>query len=155
MLNIRVIKSLFWIGNWKKIQFFKTSFNNKNSISFSHIKFILTLIFAPKMMEFWSFFQFCFWGPLKLLRPLKKAQTLDSWPLTMPLKTRPWIRLVLKKCPVSIGPPWIVLHPCDVRVWNLIPGNGNYKSFPAIVACVLISYMRKFVRGTPQGECLF
>ena len=89
------------IGIWKKIQFFKTSFNNKNSISFSHIKFILTLIFAPKMMEFWSFFQFCFWGPLKLLRPLKKAQTLDSWPLTMPSKTRPWIRLVLKKCPVS------------------------------------------------------
>ena len=53
------------------------------------------------MMEFWSFFQFCFWGPLKLLRPLKKDPTLDSWPLTMPLKTRPWIRLVLKKCPVS------------------------------------------------------
>ena len=106
LLNIRVIKSLFWIGNWKKIQFFKTSFNNKNSISFSHIKFILTLIFAPKMMEFWSFFQFCFWGPLKLLRPLKKAQTLDSWPLTMPLKTRPWIRLVLKKCPVSTVYEW-------------------------------------------------
>ena len=110
MLNIRVIKSFFYISNLKKIQFFKTSFNNKNSISFSHIKFILTLIFAPKMMEFWSFFQFCFWGPLKLLRPLKKAQTLDSWSLTMPLKTRPWIRLVLKKCPVSTvqsGSSWI------------------------------------------------
>ena len=46
---------------------------------FSHIKIRLTLIFAPKMMELWSFFLSCFWGPLKLLRPLKKAQILDSW----------------------------------------------------------------------------
>ena len=45
MLNISVIKPTFLIGNWKKIKFFKTSFNN--SISFSHIKLLLTLIFAP------------------------------------------------------------------------------------------------------------
>ena len=79
LLNISIIKPTFVIGNWKKIKFFKTSLNNKNSISFSHIKLLLTLIFAPKMMELWSFFLSCFWGPLKLLRPLKKAQILDSW----------------------------------------------------------------------------
>ena len=98
LLYISVIKPTFMIGIWKNI---KTSLNNKTFISFPYIKLLIPLIFAPKMMELWSFFQFCFWGPLKLLRPLKKAQILDSWPLTVPLKTRPWIRLVLKKCPVS------------------------------------------------------
>ena len=34
-----------------------------------------------------------FWGPLNLLGPLKKSQLLDSWPLSMPLKTRPWMNL--------------------------------------------------------------
>ena len=56
-----------------------TSLNNKNSISFSYIKLLLALILAPKMMELWSFLLSCFWGPLKLLRPLKKALILDSW----------------------------------------------------------------------------
>ena len=31
-----------------------------------------------------------FWGPLNLLEPLKKTQLSDSWPLSMPWKTRPW-----------------------------------------------------------------
>ena len=52
-----------------------------NSISFSYIKSALTLFFARKMMELWTFFLSCFWGPLKLLKPLKKAQILDSWHL--------------------------------------------------------------------------
>ena len=34
-----------------------------------------------------------FWGPLNLLGPSKKSQLLDSWPLSMPLKTRPWMNL--------------------------------------------------------------
>jgi hypothetical protein len=33
------------------------------------------------------------WGPLNLLGPSKKSQLLDSWPLSMPLKTRPWMNL--------------------------------------------------------------
>ena len=36
---------------------------------------------------------FNFWGPLNLLGPSKKSQLLDSWPLSMPLKTRPWMNL--------------------------------------------------------------
>ena len=31
-----------------------------------------------------------FWGPQNLLGPSKKTQLLDSWPLRMPLKSRPW-----------------------------------------------------------------
>ena len=42
------------------------------------------------MMEFWLFFLSCFWGPQNLLGPSKKTQLLDSWPLGMPQKTRPW-----------------------------------------------------------------
>ena len=42
-----------------------------------------------------------FWGPQNLLRPSKKTQLLDSWPLGMPQKSGPWGRLVMKKCPVS------------------------------------------------------
>ena len=34
-----------------------------------------------------------FWGPLNLLGNSKKSQLLDSWPLSMPLKTRPWMNL--------------------------------------------------------------
>ena len=43
------------------------------------------------MMEFWLFFLSCFWGPQNLLEPSKTTQLLDSWPLGMPQKTRPWI----------------------------------------------------------------
>ena len=34
-----------------------------------------------------------FWGPVNLLGPSKKTQLLDSWPLSMSLKTRPWANL--------------------------------------------------------------
>ena len=37
----------------EKIKYFKTSLNTKNSISFSHIKLLLTLFVAQKMMELW------------------------------------------------------------------------------------------------------
>ena len=49
---------------------------------FNKVKF-----WAPNL-SFWPkndgscdhfFFLFCLWGPLKLLRPLKKVQILDSW----------------------------------------------------------------------------
>ena len=75
------------------------------------------------MMALWSFFQFCFWGPLKLLRSLKKAQILDSWPLTIPLKTRHWIRLVLKKCPVSIVYTVLHLHTFIIILKSFMQGN--------------------------------
>ena len=65
--------------NAKNIKFFKNSLNNKNSISFSHIKFLLILFFAQKMMEFWLFFLSCFWGPQNLLGLSKKTQLLDLW----------------------------------------------------------------------------
>ena len=42
-----------------------------------------------------------FRGLQNLLGPLKKTQLLDSWPLSIPLKNRPWVGLVWKKCPVS------------------------------------------------------
>ena len=84
------------------LKFFQTSLNNKNSFSFSHKELLLTLIFAPKIMELQSVFLSCICGPLKLLRPLKKAQILDSWPKSKPKKTRHhWIGLIWKKCPVS------------------------------------------------------
>ena len=131
LLNISIIKPTFLIGNWKIIKFFKTSLNNKNSISFSHIKFFLTSIFAQKMMELWSFFQFCFWGPLKLLRPLKKAQILDYWPLTMPLKTRHWMRLVSKKCPVSTVLHTTYLHSTtnNSQQWSECNARNSWFTF--------------------------
>ena len=66
--------------------------------------------FIAKDVNLWSTFLFVrfekfnlsdFWGPLNFLRPSKKTQLLDSWPLSMPQKSRPWVRLVWKKCPVS------------------------------------------------------
>ena len=56
MPNISVITPTFLISDWKKIKFFKTLLNNKKSINFSHIKFLLILFFAQKLMEFWLFF---------------------------------------------------------------------------------------------------
>ena len=47
-------------------------------------------------MELWSFFLFWFWGPLKLLRPLKKAQILDSWYQRMHKEIKHWVGLVWK-----------------------------------------------------------
>ena len=44
--------------------------------------------FIAKDLNLWSTLLF-----VRLLRPLKKTQLLDSWPLSMPLKTRPWINL--------------------------------------------------------------
>ena len=61
MLIISVIKPIFFIGKWKKIKSFKTSFNNKNSNSLSHIKITLILFFVQKMVELWLFFISCFW----------------------------------------------------------------------------------------------
>ena len=90
--------------NAKKIKCFRHSLKIKNSISFSHIKFLFSLFFSQKMMEFWSFFLSCFWGPQNLLGPSKTTQLLDSWPLGMLLKSRPWGRLLRKKCPVPIEP---------------------------------------------------
>ena len=78
-LTINVIKPTFLISDWKKIKFFKTSLNKKNPLVFL----------------------FCFWGPLKLLRPLKKFQILESWHQPMPKQIRHWMGLVWKKCPVS------------------------------------------------------
>ena len=34
-----------------------------------------------------------FWGPLNLQGPSKKTRLLDSWPLGMHQKTKPWINL--------------------------------------------------------------
>ena len=51
----------------------------------------------------WLFLLTCFWGPQELVRPSKKVQILDSWFLSMPKKTKHWVRLVWKKCPVSKG----------------------------------------------------
>ena len=65
----------------KKIKRFKFSLNNKNSVSFSHIKFLVSLFFSQKMMEFWSFFLPApealkiFWSPQK--RP--NFWILDLW----------------------------------------------------------------------------
>ena len=114
-----VITPTFLISDWKKIKIFKTSQNNKNSISFSHIKFLLILFFAQKMMEFWLFFLSCFWGPQNLLGPSKKTQLLDSWPLGMPQKTRPWAGLVWKKCPVS------TIHDVQPALYAPIPCKGG------------------------------
>ena len=56
--------------------------------------------FIAKDMNLWSTLLFVrfeklffsdFWGPLNLLGPSKKTQLLDSWPLSMHQKTRPWI----------------------------------------------------------------
>ena len=116
MINIRIIKPLFLYVIKKKIKFFKTSFNNKNSISFSHIKILLTLkIFAPKMMELWSFFLSCFWGPLNFWGPQKR---LKFWILDIKVclkKLGIGIRLVWKKCPVSK-----VQHTWLVGTWKMI-----------------------------------
>ena len=58
--------------------------------------------FIAKDLNLWSTLLFVrfeklnvsdFWGPLNLLGPSKKSQLLDSWPLSMPLKTRPWMNL--------------------------------------------------------------
>ena len=60
------------------------------------------------------------WGPLKLLRPLKKAQILDSWSWyqSMPKKIRHWARLVWKKCPASNLPAvHTVVARCLVEDW--------------------------------------
>ena len=69
---------------------------------------------------FWKINIFWFLRPSKTSEALKKAQTLDSWPLTMPLKTRPWIRLVLKKCPVS------TVQCTDVRLTNFLSSRFIY-----------------------------
>ena len=58
--------------------------------------------FIAKDVKLWSTLLFVrfeklnfsdFWGPLNLLGPSKKSQLLDSWPLSMPLKTRTWMNL--------------------------------------------------------------
>ena len=58
--------------------------------------------FIAKDLNLWSTLVFVhfkkqifsdFWGPLNLLGPSKKSQLLDSWPFSMPLKTRPWMNL--------------------------------------------------------------
>ena len=58
--------------------------------------------FIAKDLNIWSTLLFVhfeklnfsnFWGPLNLLGSSKKSQLLDSWPLSMPLKTRPWMNL--------------------------------------------------------------
>ena len=120
MLNISVIMPFFNRRMQKKIKFFKKPLNNKNSISFSHIKFLLSLFFSQKMMEFWSFFLSCFWGPQNLLGPSKKTQLLDSWPLGMPQKTRPWAGLVWKKCPVSSYHGTALLQNQPKKLVNLV-----------------------------------
>ena len=97
-------------GNWKIIKGFKTSINNKNHISFSHIKLLLTLYFGAKMMELWSFFLTCFWGPIKLLRPLKRPK---FWILD--------IKVCLKK--LGIGPGLYVksvLYLLTIQCLNII-----------------------------------
>ena len=38
---------------------------------------------------------FGFRGPQNLMGPLKKTQLLNSWPLSMPWKTRPWGPLLI------------------------------------------------------------
>ena len=45
-----------------------------------------TLLFV--LFEKLNFFDF--WGPQNLLGHSKKTELLDSWPLSMPWKTRPW-----------------------------------------------------------------
>ena len=58
--------------------------------------------FIAKDLNLWSTLLFVhfeklnfsnFWGPLNLLGSSKKSQLLDSWPLSMLLKTRPWMNL--------------------------------------------------------------
>ena len=58
--------------------------------------------FIAKYLNLWSTLVFVrfeklnfsdFWGPLNLRGPSKKSQLLDSWPLSLPLKTRPWMNL--------------------------------------------------------------
>ena len=85
----------------KKSSFSKLHWTTKILIVYLIKKFILILFFAQKMVEFWLFFLFCFWGLLKLLRSLKKVQILDSWHWSVPKEIRHWIRLVWKNCPVS------------------------------------------------------
>ena len=55
--------------------------------------------FIAKDVNLWSTLVYvCFeklifsdyWGPQNLLGLSKKTQLLDSWPLSMPLKSRPW-----------------------------------------------------------------
>ena len=43
---------------------------------------------APLFVRFEKLSFSDFWGPLNLLGPSKKSQLLDSWPLSLPLKTR-------------------------------------------------------------------
>ena len=55
-----------------------------------------------KRFEFMVYTFICaFWGPLNLLGPSKKSRILDSWPLSVPYKTRSWNNLFWKCCPVS------------------------------------------------------
>ena len=68
--------------------------------------------FIAKYLNLWSTLIFVsfensnfpiFWGPLNLLGPSKKSNLLDSWPLNMPLKTRPWINLFKNIVPYLMG----------------------------------------------------
>ena len=52
-LTYLTTETKFFFDCWlEKINFFKTSFNNKNYIGFSHIKLLLTLLFTHKVLEF-------------------------------------------------------------------------------------------------------
>ena len=61
--------------NAKKFKFFKNSLNNKNSISFSYIKFLLSLFFSPKNDGVLIIFSFLLLRPSKSSGALKKDPT--------------------------------------------------------------------------------
>ena len=61
--------------NPKKIKYYKYSLNNKNSISFSYIKFLLSLFFFPKNDGVLVIFSFLLLRPSKSSGALKKDPT--------------------------------------------------------------------------------
>ena len=73
--------------------FFKYSLNNKNSISFSHVKFLFSLFFSQKMMVIFSFLLL---RPTKSSGALKKDPTFGLLTFEYTLKTRPWGNLFEK-----------------------------------------------------------
>ena len=92
-----------------------------------------SLFHAQKLVELWLvFFSFLLLRPpQELLRPSKKVQILDSWPESIPKKTRHWVSLVCKKWPVSSVQTHVRFVVARVRVH----AKSNLKRACDVLAC--------------------
>ena len=73
-------------------------------------------------MNLWSTLSFAFWDffdfgdPLKLMRPTKKGEILNIWPLCTTLKTRHWVDLFKN---IVLYPMWPhLLHCISLFLWR-------------------------------------